>query len=238
MSVAVGVGVMVGVSVAVAVLVAVPVAVGVAVRLGWRWPLPSRLAYLSGVPGSPWASRSAYWSGQVCRVVGGVALVGATELAGVADGVVPPGLLGVCVAVGGTTICGPAAGEPVAGGGVPRRSPSAACPRIAKDWPRSPARGLGRDVRPQHHRHLFAAHGRACDHVQVVRAGRKIARVDQQAEAAVGELGAERRGVRVTEAELGVLELDCLGRDVQPDLHAIDAAALDALRDLARVSRA
>ena len=143
---------------------------------------------------------------------------------------VPLGLLGIPVAVGGTTVPG-AAGVPVEGGGVPPGVPSSAAgPRIAKDSARPTTRRLGRDVRPQDHRHLFAAHGRASDHVQVVRAGWKIARVDQQAEAAVGELGTERRGARVTEAELGVLELDCVGRDVQPDLHAIDAAALDALR--------
>jgi len=67
------------------------------------------------------------------------------------------------------------------------------------------------------------------DQVQVVRARGKVARVERHAKAAVGKLAAERGGAGVAEAQLRILQLACVGRDVQPHLDTTDAAALDAL---------
>jgi hypothetical protein len=88
---------------------------------------------------------------------------------------------------------------------------------------------FGGNARPQHHRHLLAVHGRVGDQVQVVRAGLEVPRVDQQTEAAVGELGPKRCRAGVAEPEFRIVQRLRFGWNVQPYPHAIDAAALDAL---------
>ena len=71
-------------------------------------------------------------------------------------------------------------------------------------------------------------------HVQVVRAGREVARVETQPKAAVGKLAAKGRGVGVAETKLRIGHR----RVVQEELHPVDAAALDALIHVrARIER-
>jgi hypothetical protein len=53
--------------------------------------------------------------------------------------------------------------------------------------------------------------------------------VDKQAEPAVGKLTSERRGVGVAEPQFGIVQLPGVRWHIQPDLDAVDAAALDAL---------